>query len=261
MRIFYSAKKPYLSHAFQRIEEGLKLTAPPNVQFVDKEEESDINIRPIVNWRDFDQPSEKDICLQLCYLTAGQDPDWWIERWGRCRMVASYLDLPYNYLQMPLGYDPNVFYPSDKPKVYRALTTGYVDGPGGEVIEDVWKAFGNVIHIGKDFKLGKGYHNAEKVSDNQMRSLYQASEYTVSLRYIEGFELPVIEGAACGSLPVAFDLPCYTKWFKPFTLFVRPDHIPEDLRRIAQEPAMHVPSVTKFKWENVMKEFWNEAIL
>lgn len=256
MKLWYSAKKPYLSQAFRRIEEGLKLTAPSYVEWVENEHESDFNIRPIINWKDFQEPAPKDVCLQLCYITAGQTPEWWMERWAVCKLVASYLYLPTDYLAMPLGYDPQVFFSANIPKKYRAITTGYVDGPGNEFIKVVWEAFGNVLHLGADLKLGKGYNHAEKISDSQLRAAYQASEYVVSLRDVEGFELPIIEGAACGALPVALDLPCYRRWFPATTLFVRPDHLLEDLQRIAQEPAIHVPSVKRFEWKYVMKEFW-----
>lgn len=260
MKLWYSAKKPYLSHAFQRLEEALHLTAPEGVTFVETEAESDLNIRPIVNWVDFQEPSSKDVCWQLCYLTAGQTPEWWQERWRVCHAVISYLDLPTRYLQMPLGYDPNVFFMGNGMKKYRAITTGYVDGPGAEFISDVWRAFGNVLHIGANLALGEGYNHTERISDSQLRSAYQASEYVVSLRDVEGFELPIIEGAACGALPVALDLPCYRRWFPATTLFVRPTHVLEDLKRIAEQPANYSPAVGRFEWSNVMKDFWKEIL-
>lgn len=269
MKIYYSAKEPYLSQAFRRLKEGLVLTLPEGVELVNNEDQADLRIRPVVNWKDFNEPDERDVCWQLCYITAGADPDWiletrhrtsvqwWQERWGKCHAVVSYLALPTDYIRMPLGFDPNVFYPDpDVKKKYRAVTTGYVDGPGAEFITDVWKAFGNIMHVGKDFKLGEGYHNTERISDNQLRSIYQASEYVVSLRDIEGFELPLVEAAACGALPVALDLECYRKWFSPTTLFVRPDHVLEDLKEIARQPANFYPSVKRFEWTNVMKDFW-----
>lgn len=261
MKIYYTAREPYLSQAFRRLKEGLVLTLPEGVELVDNEEQADLRIRPIINWKDFESPDERDVCWQLCYLTAGQTPEWWQERWEKSRAVVSYLNLPTDYLRMPLGFDPNVFYPdSQRPKLYRAVTTGYMDGPGAEFIKDVWRAFGNIMHIGANFDLGEGYHHAERISDNQLRTIYQSSEYVVSLRDVEGFELPLIEGAACGALPVALDLECYRKWFKPTTLFVRPDHVLEDLKEIAKQPANYYPSVKQFEWTNVMKNFWKEIL-
>ena len=255
MKLYYSLQKPYLSPSLGRIWEGLDLTKPEGAVWVEEERDADFIFNPVVNYQDFKNVKldSRHVLFQLCYLTAGGSPFEWAEIWSKVGLIVSYLDLPWEYLLMPLGYDPAKFYPEQLPKKYKAMTTGYVDGPGAEYIKAVWEAFGDVIHVGHDFKFGKGYHNASKLSDNQLRALYSSSEYIVSLRDVEGFELPLIEGAACGAIPVALDLPCYKKWFYDTAQFVSRDNLVEDLRNLLPGSP---PDVRGFEWANVMKPLW-----
>lgn len=259
MKLFYTPAKPYLSHSFQRVWEGLDLTKPAGSVWVDKMDDADFIFAPVVNWDDVQtSPVDKRwVILQFCFLTAGGTITEWQNLWRKAKVVMSYLNLPFApYLRVPLGYDHRIFYPMNLEHKYRAITTGYVDGLGAEYIKDVWRAFGNIMHVGANFALGEGYHHTEKISDTQLRVLYNSADYVVSLRDVEGFELPLLEGAACGAVPVALDLECYKRWYSDTALFVRPTHVLEDLQRIAAGPVPGVQLSRLFEWDITMLDLW-----
>lgn len=250
-----------MSNALRRIEDGIRATMPDSYVWVTSEREADVIIAPVVDIKDATGVNNRTVLMQLCYLTGAADVHAWRNVWAKAGMVVSYLKLPMaDYLRMPLGFDPKIFYPRpEQPKLYRAAVTGYVDWEdGGEVIAGVYRAFKNIIHVGKNFNLGTGYTHAEGVSDMQMAAIYAASEYVVSIRAIEGFELPIIEGAACGCTPVALDLECYRQWFSGYALFVDEDYIEEGLQEINNNSRKRVPrDMTIFHWDKVMQPFWH----
>ncbi len=253
MKIFYSATKPYLSNAFLRIEQGLRLTAPPGTIFMNNANDADFVILPVVGSNDAQRlVPGKTILWQLVYELAGGE-EVWEPVWKQCKGVVSYLDLPTDYLEMPLGFDPKIFYPKSQPRRYVALVTGYVDGFPAEEISSVYRTFKRIAHVGKDFKLGAGYVNFHNITDEQMANLYRDSTYVAAMRHKEGFELPVIEGAACGCTPIVLDLPCYRKWYEGIANFVDPNNIQGGLSNIRQIPQN---TISKFEWGNVMKPFW-----
>lgn len=264
MKLYYRATKPYMSHAFRRIEEGIKLTLPNGFVLVSKQEEADLCICPIVSINDTKNIPPNSIIWQLCYLTAGGDEQNWRYVWNDALLVLSYLDLPYDYyVRMSLGYDSTLFNTNGRSPIpkYDVVVTGYVDeNNGGEIISRLCKHFGKVMHIGKNFRLRtSGYLNTENVSDTQLAEIYRSSRFVSGMRLIEGFELPIIEGAACGAKPIALDLECYRHWFEDIAIFVDPEHIDDDLVAIP-----HInwygnfsEKVKQFTWDTVMKEFWN----
>lgn len=262
MNIFCKITKPYMSNALRRIEDGIRATMPDSYVWVTSEREADVIIAPVVDIKDATGVNNRTVLMQLCYLTGAADVHAWRNVWAKAGIVASYLKLPLtDYIRMPLGFDPNLFYPRpEQPKLYRAVVTGYVDWEdGGEVIAGVHQAFGNVIHVGKNFNLGAGYAHAEGVSDHQMAAIYASADYVVALRAVEGFELPLIEGAACGATPIALDLECYRHWFTGYALFVDPDYIEQGLSEInTSNIKLMQRDMTPFNWEKVMRSFWHE---
>lgn len=262
--IHYLAHKPYLSRAFNRIEEGIKLTLPKSAK-MNGYDDADLVIIPVVDAFDVDLAQDA-ILFQLCYDTTSEGLDYWEYVWDKARLVVSYYDLPipenlkWKFVRMPLGFDPNMFYMPRQPlpfKRYEAVVTGFVDGPGGEVISDVWRAFGNIAHVGEDFKLGPGYNHFVNVPDDKMRELYQQSRYVIALRYVEGFELPIIEGMACGAQPVIFDMECYTHWFGDVAYKIDPEgDIVQQLRDLPDPKEISLDERLQFSWQVVMQDFW-----
>ena len=259
MKIHYRATKPYLSHAFRRIEEGIASTLPNGFEMVEEQDQADLVICPIVNINDTKNlPKQPHIIWQLCYLTAGTGK--WFDVWSNALMVVSYLKLPIEYLRLPLGYNSEIFNPIGRttPK-YDVVVTGYVDeDDNGEVISRLVDHFPKVMHVGRNFNIRKpGYYHAENVSDTQLAEIYRNSKYVAGMRMIEGFELPIIEGAACGCKPITLDLECYRHWFDGLAFFVDPEHMDTDLKLASRMNWYEPVRTQKFTWENVMKEFWN----
>lgn len=257
MKLYYLPKQPFLSHAFRRLWEGLNLTKPDGVTWVYNQDEADLVVAPVVNYSDQHLIPDNAVVWQFCYLTADPNANW-PSLWDRVDLVVSYLDLPTTYLQLPLGYDKNLWYPDpDKTKDYDCIVTGYVDGPGAEVIHLLPQVFDKVVHVGPNLKLGANYTNVEQISDEALRDLYQRSRYVAGMRYIEGFELPILEGAACGAIPITFNLPCYARWFNDLALLVSPTTTYDSLWAIKTYNLGQPKFPVQYEWSTVMKGFWD----
>lgn len=275
VKLYYAPKKPFLSRAFKRILDGINLTKPSNVSFVENPNIADLIIKPIVNYKDVDDLAEDAIIWQLCYKTAGENLEFWNYVWRKAKLVISYFDLPvppdveYKFLRMPLGYDPNIFQALSTPRTADVLTTGYMDGKGHEVIREFVDVFEVVHHIGRNFKYDKGYLNHESVSDRHLVELYNDSRFVSGLRYIEGFELPVVEGMACGCVPIIFDMECYTHWYR-YAVTINPQlpitqqliqygrDINEELYDFLRE--YNKEEAKNFTWQKVMIPFWERIL-
>lgn len=267
MKIYYRVSKPYQSNALRRIEEGIQQTLPPGFVLVPNQEEADLCICPVVSIHDAQGMPENSIIFQLCYETAGGSRTNWEEIWSQSLMVVSYLKLPIDwYLRMPLGYDPALFNTQGRPQIskYDIVVTGYVDEQeGGEVISRLTKHFNRVMHIGKNLALRTlGYFHAENISDNQLAEIYRQSKFVAGMRMVEGFELPIIEGAACGAKPITLDMECYLYWFEDIAFFADPEHLDEDLGVLSNlvYNDRFIQNVQAFTWDKVMTEFWSKIL-
>src|SRR6266511_4528244 len=145
----------------------------------------------------------------------------------------SYYDLygltgrdDFSFYRAPLGVEGSVFYDRGLVRDAAVMTSGYV--PAGEAIHECYEAVfgvlrgrhGGMVHLGPSFWSDGSVEVAEGVSDDRLATLYSRCRYVSGLRRGEGFELPVIEGLACGARPVCFDNPCYREWFDGHAVFV-----------------------------------------
>ena len=122
----------------------------------------------------------------------------------------------------------------------------------------MYDALGYISHVGANMRYGPGYVHYENVPDETMAWLYSSSKLSVGLRRIEGFELPIIEGAACGAVPVAFDLECYRHWFNDIAIFI--DHEGDVERQLSniRLDGDYSPDLSAFEQDNAWKPFWEE---
>ncbi len=242
-----------LSNCFRRIKDAIS----KHVKIV-KEKDADIVIILAIgpdSVKKFDLPT---VLWQLTYLTSGGQ-EAWVEKWKEVDFVTSYLRLPIDYLRMPLGYDPNMFYVETDKKAYDALTTGYLDGERGEYISDVIKIFDSPIHIGGKIDTDSFYIHQEKISDEEMREAYNRTKYTFSLREYEGFELPIVEAAACGSVPIYLDMECYDVWFNDIGISIKLNEI-SNIKNLSDELYTFkrnkaLKNIKEFTWENVFNKY------
>lgn len=248
-----------------RVRKQIEDTAPEWVEFTD-ELKADAQIilaigaagvAPLVN----KIPKMPTILLQLCYQTTEMGPEFWDALWKECLMVGSYFDLDApNFVRFPMGYDPNIFYPNPKTsKRYDAIVFGDLDGP--EEIKSIHDAFGIVAHVGRDMDLGTGYINFQNIPDDRLRQIYQQSRFCIGLRRVEGFEMPIVEGAACGCFPITFDYDCYRHWFNGMAIFLDPEIDVADQLRGINSLGAHSPRhdlAIRFAQDNAWAPFWDK---
>jgi len=251
------------AHALMRIREQIMGTAPEDIIFVPEIGLAEIQILLVIGIKDTVErlARKPGVMIQLCYKTAASSLEVWPGIWNKALMVSSYYDLPLDgkFVLHPIGFDPEVFRSRNSKRDFDALVTGYVDGPPDEEISSVYQAFrGKIVHVGKDFKLGDRYNHLEGITDLALASFYNRAKYTFGLRHIEGFELPVIEGAACGCQPVVFDLPCYRRWYDDFAIFIDPkkDVTTQLMRLEYDKPLEH--DLSRFHIENAWRPFWDK---
>lgn len=266
MKVKVRITKPYKSNALRRIHEAVNNNLPYGWSV---DSNPDVTIVPVVSINDTQNLPENYIIWQLCYITAGGDRESWLNIWDKAQMVVSYLDLNYDrQVFLPLGYDPRLFYNQDKERPYKAITTGYIDGQMGEEIISVWKHLKPMAHVGKNFNLGNGYTHYESIDDLQIAALYNQSKYVAAMRHFEGFELPALEGLACGCVPIMLDVPCYRKWFDGYAMFLDPNNVEYGLELLSKTPE-DIEKTTKkmiftwdenhpvnWTWEHIMRKFW-----
>jgi glycosyltransferase involved in cell wall biosynthesis len=203
--------------------------------------------------------------IQYCFVTteqpaSGSREAFWLPLFRRAQLVMSYYDLPslvdssdFPFLLGPLGVDGRVFYARGRrPRPACVLTTGH--DAGGEAIRE--------SHF--DF-MGDGCLVVNGISDDRLVELYSEARCVSGLRRGEGFELPVIEGLACGARPICFDQPAYRHWFGNHAVFVRESDAVTlteaitDVLRVAPRPvtaAERDDVLALFSWKRICDEFW-----
>lgn len=168
----------------------------------------------------------------------------------------------------PWGYDPELFYYEAQPKKYTILTTGY--SVEQEAIDSVvtacHKMSCSVVHVGYVSR----YHSPSptftqftNVSDAQLRSLYNQARFVSGLRREGGFELPILEGYACGAQPVTFNHMASRRYFKDFAILV--PNVPRDeltpkLMEVLKPKTAITPQkevLQRFQWGTIMRDVWN----
>ncbi|MCI0562764.1 MAG: hypothetical protein MN733_30145, partial [Nitrososphaera sp.] len=107
------------------------------------------------------------------------------------------------------------------------------------------------------------------VNDSDLARLYNRCDYVSGLRFTEGFELPVLEGIACGARPICFDLPCYRNWFENFAEFVPHvkgrDLVQQLTAILSRTPQRLSPHERRsllafFSWERIARVFWQSLL-
>lgn len=237
-------------------------------------------------------------------ITSAPGVEPWAEVWQDATVVWSYYNLarrPFqwegrsdhlgtaipsgertapHFYYAPLGVDGATFVKTQVGnRPVACVTTGYVSGPRAEAIEEVAlaAAHGNwqVRHLGPSQVGGMtarvpGWSAVSGISDAELVALYNSTRYVSGLRHGEGFELPVIEGLACGARPICFDLPCYRAWFDKYAAFVPPSHggpLVDRLIEVLQRPPRPVlpeerrALLQQFHWPSIAVGFWRAISL
>lgn len=278
-----------LSRAMHRVAKALAHFAPKGIEIVSDPSRADVQVLHVISpgsierWLSTDRYAVIQYC---CSAEAGSDgvnvltkPGAYTKLWNAAILIWSYLDLsglagntPF-YLS-PLGVDP-VFSPSNNHTPVRdigVITTGYIDGPGAEAIQDVATAAElcglSVIHIGPRILRypSKSWSNMEGITDRELVKLYRRAKWVSGLRHIEGFELPVIEGIVCGARPMVFERPDMRRWYSEFARFV-PESSGDklvsslvDVFRSYEYVSLVEQRIAtaRFNWSYIAKGFWDQ---
>lgn len=281
----YVAAPEKLSRAMQRVACALERCAPDDVIIVQDPREADLTVLHVIGLEALEVfPKNKPFAaIQYC-TGGGEDLSAWRPLWERAALVWSYYDLAAHmpsdarFYRAPMGIDP-VFRQPSRPwppgRDVTVLTSGYVNGKGQEAIEEPWRAAqalnGVATHLGPrpdgvsdDLRMSINY----KLSDDGLRRLYHRCKYIASLRYVEGFEMPAVEGLACGARPIVFDRPDMRHWYENHALFVPECSGPPLIEHLRQamsfEPRPVAPEerasvLARFDWRAIVGGFWSRV--
>jgi glycosyltransferase involved in cell wall biosynthesis len=278
------------SFAMKRVAKALAHYAPPSVQIVDRfPNEADLRVLHVIGPGVYDDmdPNQPHAIIQYCLESAGYDRVKWSLIWQRAKLVWSYFDLTergggelFDFYHAPLGID-RIFaacHPNGSRRDIGAMSSGYVSHPAAEAIEEVAIAGANVgiqiVHLGPDRVEGmatrpRGWVSLLGISDEELRDLYTRTEWVSGLRHVEGFELPVIEGLACGARPFVFDRPDMRMWYEGHAVFVPECHgeeLTEELTQLLRHQPAPVSEAERqkvldtFNWERIATGFWERLL-
>jgi hypothetical protein len=226
--------------------------------------------------------------IQYCFRSARYDEhrDHFRDVWSRARAVWSYYDLRdempkgATFYHAPLGVDGRTFRGNGSdPRYVGVVSSGYVNGDRAEAIEEVAEAALrsglSVFHLGPPSienmapRAEPSWRAGRDLSDEDLAGVYAHARWVSGLRHVEGFELPVLEGLACGARPVVFDRPDMRQWYDGIATFVPEcagERLVDELERVfrcdpvpmTQEERRDI--LQRFDWEAAALGFWR-AIL
>lgn len=278
MRVYLDPPETF-SRAMQRVGRALRQTRPRWVEPLSAPVGAEHQVLHVIGYNNERHAPEYSV-IQYCLLTTGTDLSAWHELWQGSRLVWSYYDIEHllppgvRFYHAPLGVDGEVFKGDGAPRYMGVVTSGYVAGPGAEAIEEVADAaleIGlSVFHVGPHpvgmsprreatWRCGHG------MSDEDLAGIYGRARWVSGLRHVEGFELPVLEGLACGARPIVFDRPDMRQWYDDFAEFV-PDcsgtKLVDALVRVMSEAPRPVTAaeraevLRRFNWDTITRGFW-----
>ena len=284
MKVYVEPIPLTLSQAMHRVARALKRYAQPDIQFVNRPEQADLQVMHVIGLDSMEAlKAPKYVVIQYCLMTTDAANNVWKDIWTKAEMVFSYYDLnkvmdqPFNFLRSPLGVDSIFFEPRINLKDLGVITTGYVSGPGAEAIEEVAIAASLAglkgFHVGPHpVGMGKpplGWVHQLGVTDEELANLYSRARWVAGLRHVEGFEMPMAEGFACGARPIAFDREDMRHWWGDSAIYVqersgRP--LIQDLVEIFRNEPQPITDAERlrhediFNWERIVNDFWVTAL-
>jgi hypothetical protein len=267
----YEYQHPDWGIVFKKIRKAFRDYAPIWVEWVDRMEDSDIQIVHIVGLGEVEVAlkAKNLVLFQECYKTAGNYA--WDTLWETSLLTVSFYDLPketdkkFNFLYLPFGYDPNIYYNfNDYSRANLVFATGHIAET--EHLDKIYRACKRAkylfIHTGEDFKFGELYLHLEYMSEVDFRNLLNQVSYVFGLRAVEGFEVAVLEGIACGATGVVPTLPSYD-WYDELAIRIdiESPNLEENIYNILKNKeriAVNKEKLAQFSWANIMRRFYNE---
>lgn len=293
---------PVQSRALQRVYDALIRYAPSHIEVVKWPNEADLIVLHVVGRND---ATEKKVnwakehkkqyaMIQYC-LKSTMKPNTtdWFEMWNDSQLVWSYYDLNQliyedsgrnpdskdflvNFYHAPLGVDTDIFYDRKSALGHDDLiivnhSQDYLQESTKECVVAANRLNKKMLYLGEELNRGENILCRTNLTNNELAYAYSSSLFVSGLRRTEGFEMPVIEGAACGARPIVFDRPEMRKWFNEFALF-----IPEEPREKVIERLVDIFESgensdlldrdevelikERFNWETIIQGFWEGIV-
>lgn len=282
MRVYVDPLPDTLSKAMHRTAEALRRYAPRDVQLSRTPEDADVQVLHGIGPDVLDHLRAPSFALLQYCLSTGGGPAAWTDVWTRALFTWSYYDLlPYlpsgvSFLHTPLGVDGHTFRMLDGVSRYVGIvSSGFVSGASSEAIEEVAEAAlrcgMSVFHLGPQNIVGMAHreeptwHWGHDIEDEELAGVYARARWVSGLRHVEGFELPVVEGLACGARPIVFDRPDMRQWYAKHAIFI-PESDGEELVGhlvgVLQNPPVVVSAeerlqaLARFNWARMAISFW-----
>jgi hypothetical protein len=284
MNVYVKPLPAHLSLAMYRVSDALKKYSPKDITIVEEVKDADIQVLHVIGKGSLKylEPSKKYVVIQYCYKTSefGATPSKWRPLWEGAELVWSYYDLeeympkdtPFYY--SPLGIAEPFTKKIDSLKDVGIITSGYVNGPKAEAIEECASAaryYGlSTIHLGPMpihmERPPKLWDTVNGIDDYVLAQLYSRSRWVSGLRHGEGFEFPIIEGLAQGARPIVFNREEMRHWFNDHAVFVHETsgehltssigyHMRNDPKPVSERERQEV--LRKFSWASITEGFWN----
>lgn len=291
MKVHVAPIPQTLSRAMWRVGNALERYAPDGVDIVKDVTKADVEVLHVIG---LDALAYSETCgrdvvtIQYCFksaMSAADTADQWRPLWERSRATWSYYNLESfgvpRFYCAPLGIDEA--FTVDEPAAveaqddrWKVLSSGYVNGPGAEAIAEFTEAAtrcGLVTrHLGPPpvgmTAFPKDWHSIHGCTDEELAREYQACKFVSGLRFMEGFEFPVIEGLSNGARPIVFDRPETRRWFEGLAVFV-PESQGEDLVRWIETAMYYARPVNadaiaearrRFDWRTIAAGFWEKVL-
>ena len=292
MRV-YLTPQPGLSRAMDRVTKALVANVPHGVKIVPTLEQSDLHVIHVIGHPEaaeaaFDARVQlrKYAMIQYC-LRSTQQPSTvtWQPLWNDAQLVWSYYNLigacfedglAYNgefpFYHAPLGVDTEIFRrpPHVTTDAYMLGCSGYV--AESECLEECANAVqacgGRLAHLGHELVFKGKVVRFFNLRDWELARVWASCRYVAGLRRIEGFELPVYEGLACGARPLVFDRPHYRSWLGEHASYVpevEPALLTPLIANIISEPRPVSANERqwvkeRFDWHTIAKGFWERCL-
>ena len=289
------------SRGIMRVRDALVQYAPKDIEIVSNESDADLVVIHVYGRRnqikahvDALREKGKQYTMIQYAIRSTQEPSTfsWYPMWKDAKLVWSYYDLKalmkedlswdypslkemaengdpnFRFYYAPLGVDASKFKETYQQKefIIHTHSQGYLVESVRECIFAARNVKQKVFYSGKELKRPDVFCRTG-IPDWELANWYSQCRYVSGLRRLEGFELPVIEGALCGARPIVFDKPHYRQWFDKFAIFIPEgtrEEVIESLTTIF-DMKMPAPGVTEeekelirktFNWETIIKEFW-----
>jgi len=118
----------------------------------------------------------------------------------------------------------------------------------------------------KQLGLEKDIHYFNNISDNRLREIYNLCDFFISPSLYEGYGLPGMEAASCGTPVICTNIPVFKELYQDFPIYFPPQDYKtlareiaenidnDDLKRDMGEKGLHISG--KYSWEKSAEKYY-----